>query len=77
MAVKSNSCPSWRFQQLRLVGQLGFLDSRNVDMLLSRKVSSSVILPLIPFDVHCISRRKLVGIGVESGPGLILILPAH
>ena len=32
MAVKSHSCPSWRFKRLRLVGQLGFLDSDNVDI---------------------------------------------
>ena len=32
MAVKSHSCPSMCFQQLGLVGQLGFLDSGNVDI---------------------------------------------
>ena len=32
MAVKSHSCPSTCFQQLSLVGQLGFLDSGNVDI---------------------------------------------
>ena len=32
MAVKSHSCPSWHFQCLILVGQLGFLDSGNVDI---------------------------------------------
>ena len=32
MAVKSHSCPSWRSMRLRLVGQLGFLDSSNVDI---------------------------------------------
>ena len=32
MAVKSHSCPSRRFQRLRLVGQLGLLDSGNVDI---------------------------------------------
>ena len=42
-----------------------------------RKVSSSVIFPLIPFVFHCISRRQLVGVGVETGPGLISISPAH
>ena len=35
-------------------------------LLLWRKVSSSVILPLIPFALHCIRRRQLVGVGVES-----------
>ena len=32
MAVKSHSSPSWRFKRLSLVGQLGFLDSGNVDI---------------------------------------------
>ena len=32
MAVKCHSCPSWRFKRLSLVGQLGFLDSCNVDI---------------------------------------------
>ena len=32
MAVKSHSCTSWRFQQLGLVGQIGFLDIGNVDI---------------------------------------------
>ena len=42
-----------------------------------RKVSSSVIFLLIPFAFHCICRRQLVGVGVESGPGFISISPAH
>ena len=37
-------------------------------LLLWRKVSCFVILPLIPFASHFISRRQLVGVGVESGP---------
>ena len=44
---------------------------------LQRKVSSSVILPLIPFAFHCISRRQLVGVVGETGPGFISISPAH
>ena len=32
-----------------------------------------MILPLIPFKFHCISRRQLVGVGVESGNGFISI----
>ena len=32
MAVKSHSCPPWRTKRLSLVGQLGFLDSGNVDI---------------------------------------------
>ena len=32
MAVKSNICPSWRSKRLSLVGQLGFLDCGNVDI---------------------------------------------
>ena len=46
-------------------------------LLLWRKVSSSVMFPLIPFAFHCISRRQLVGVGVETGPGFIWISPAH
>ena len=46
-------------------------------LFLCRKVSSSVIFPLIPFAFHCISRRQLVGAGVETGPGFIYISPAH
>ena len=42
-----------------------------------RKLSSSVIFPQIQFPVHCISRRQLVGVGVETGPGFISISPAH
>ena len=45
--------------------------------LLWRKFITSVILPLIPFAFHCISRRQLVGVGVESGQGFIFISPAH
>ena len=46
-------------------------------LLLWRKVSSSVILPLIPFAFHCTSRRQLVGVGVETGPGFISISPVN
>ena len=46
-------------------------------LLLWRKVNSSVIFPLIRFAFHCISRRQLVGVGVETGPGSISISPAH
>ena len=46
-------------------------------LLLWRKVSSSVIFPLIQFAFHCISRRQLVGVGVETGPGFISISPAY
>ena len=42
-----------------------------------RKVSSSVSLPRIPFTFHCISRGQLVVVGVETGPGVISISPAH
>ena len=46
-------------------------------LLLLRNVSSSVIFPLIPFAFHCISRRQLVSVGVETGLGFISILPSH
>ena len=32
LAVKSHSCPSWCFRRLRLVGQRGFMDSGNADI---------------------------------------------
>ena len=32
VTVKLHSDPSWRFQRLSLVGQRGFLDSGNVDI---------------------------------------------
>ena len=32
LAIKLHSCPSWRIPRLSLVGQLGFLDSDNVDI---------------------------------------------
>ena len=44
-------------------------------LLLWRKVSSSVIFPLMPFAFHCIRRRQLVG--VETCPGFISISPTH
>ena len=34
-------------------------------LLLWRKVCRFVIFPLIPFAFHCMSRRQLVGDGVE------------
>ena len=40
-------------------------------LLLWRKVSSSVIFPLYPFAFHCIRRRQLAGVGVETGPGFL------
>ena len=46
-------------------------------LFLWRKVSSSVIYPLIPFAFHCIRRRQLVGVGVKTGQGFISISPAH
>ena len=42
-----------------------------------RKVIGSVIFPLIPFVFHCNSCRQLVGVGVESGPGIISISEAE
>ena len=46
-------------------------------LLLLRKVSNSVILLLILFAFHCISRRQLVGVGVESVPVFISKSTAH
>ena len=63
--------------RLILVGQFGFLEAAMLTLLLWRKVSSSVIFPPILLSFHCTSRRQLVGVGVETGPGFILISPAH
>ena len=46
-------------------------------LLLWRKVSSSLIFPLIPLAFHCISRKQLVCVGVLTGQGFISISPAH
>ena len=35
-----------------------------------------MILPMILFAFHCISRSQLVGVGVKSGPEFILTSPA-
>ena len=63
--------------RLSLIGQLGLLVAAMLALLLWRKVSISVIFSLIAFAFHCISRRQLVGVGVETGPECILISPAH
>ena len=52
VAVKSLSCPSWRFMRHKLVGQLGFLDCGNVDIIAVEEFSSSVIFSLIPLAFH-------------------------
>ena len=49
--------------------------SAMLTLLLWRKVSSDI--PLIPFAFHFISRRQLVGVGVEIDPEFISISPAH
>ena len=77
MAVKSHSCPSWRLQWPRLVGQLGFLDGGNVDIVTVVESQQFSDFLLIPFTFHCIRRRQLVGVGVETGPGFISISSAH
>ena len=59
-----------------LVGMVSWIAAM-LTLLLWLKVSSSVIFPLIQFAFHCISRRQLVGVGVEIGPGFISISPAH
>ena len=78
MAVKSHSYPSWRYRRLRLVGQLGFLDSGNVDIVaVEESQQFSDFFPLISFDFLCIRRRQLVGVDVETGPLFISISPTH
>ena len=65
------------FSGLVLLVSLVLWIAAMLTLLLWRKVSSSVIFPLSPFAFHCISRRQLVGVSVESGPGFISISPAH
>ena len=76
MAVKSHSCPSWHFIRLSLVGLLGFLDSGNVAIVAVEESQHLSDFPLIQFAFHCITRRRLVGVGVETDPGFISISPA-
>ena len=77
MAVKSHSCPSWCFQWLSLVDQIGFLNSGNVDIVAVEETQQFSDSYAIPLAFHCISRRQLAGDGVKTGPGFILISPAH
>ena len=77
LEVKSHICPYWRFERLSLVGQLGFLDSGNADIVAVEERLQFSDLPLIPVAFHCNSRRQLVGVDVDCGPGFISISPAH
>ena len=65
------------FSGLALLVSLVYWIAAMLTLLLWRKVSSSVILPLIPITFQCISRRQLVGVGVKFDPGFISISPAH
>ena len=62
---------------LILLVSLVYWTAAMLTLLLWRKVNSSVIFPLIPFAFHCIGRRQLVGVVVETGSGFISISPAH
>ena len=75
MAVKSHSCPSWRIKRLRLFGQLGFLDSGNVDIVAVEE--SQKCSYFYAYSVRVPLHQTLVGVGVETGPGVIWISPAH
>ena len=77
VAVKSHRCPSWSFQRLSLVGQLGFMDSGNVDIVAVVESQQISDFSADSVRIHCISRKRLVGVGVESGQGFISISPAH
>ena len=46
MAVKSHSCPSWRFQRLSLVCLPSFLDSGNVDIVAVEEVQEFSVFQL-------------------------------
>ena len=65
------------FSGLVLLVSLVSMVAAMLKLLLWRKVSGSVIFPLIQFAFHCISRRQLVGVVVETGPGFISISLAH
>ena len=65
------------FNDLVLLVMLFSWIAAMLTLLLWRKVSGSVIFPLIPFALHCISRRQLVGDCAETGSGFISISPAH
>ena len=65
------------FSGLALLVSLVSLIEEMLTLLLWRKVSSSVIFPLIQFAFHCIRRRQLVGVGFETGPGFISISPVY
>ena len=63
------------FSGLVLLVSLASWLAAMLTLLLWRKVSSSVIFPLIPFAFHCTSRRQLVGVVVDTDPGVISISP--
>ena len=65
------------FSDLLLLVSLPSWIAAMLTILLWRKVSTSVILPLIHFAFHCISRRQLVDDGVDCGPGFISMSSAH
>ena len=65
------------FSGLDLLVSLVSWIAEMLTLLLWRKVSSYVILLFIPFAFQCISRRQLVGVGLESGPGCFSISPAY
>ena len=65
------AAPPGVFSGLVLLVSLASWIAAMLTLLLWRKVRGSVIRPLIPFALHCISRRQLVVVGVETGPGLI------
>ena len=77
MAVKSHSCPSWRLKRLSLVGQIGFLVSGNVDFVTMEEIQQFRDFAADTVRVHCISRRQLVCVGADYGPGFISISTAH
>ena len=65
------------FSSLVLLVSLVSWITAMLTLLLWRKVSSSVILQRIPFAFHFISRRQLVGVVDETGPGFTSISPAN
>ena len=76
VAIKLHISSAWRFQWLSLVGQLGFLDNGNVDIVAVVKSQQycdfSVDSARVP-----LCQSKTVGVGVETGPWLISISLAH
>ena len=77
MEVKSHSCPSWNFKRLRLAGQLGFLDSGNVDIVAVEECQQFSDFPADSFRDPLHQTKTVSGCWCRDRPGFISISPAH